>query len=226
MPVRLLREGILTSERVNSLSIGAEVFYRRLMSVVDDYGRYYAKSVLLRTACFPLRVDTVKDKDIAAWLSECTEAGLILLYAEDGKHYLQLLDFRQQIRTNKSKFPAPDEQMLSNSKADAKQLLATAHLDVDVDVDVCGDESDGVAVEFARFWESYPKKVGKPAALRAFKAAKINGDLERVLDALRQHRESVQWTGDNGRYIPNPATWLNQRRWEDEPPRRRVESYA
>lgn len=128
MPVRLLREGILTSERVNALSLGAEVFYRRLMSVVDDFGRYYAKSVLLRTACFPLRVDTVKDKDIAAWLSECTEAGLILLYSDAGKHYLQLLDFRQQIRAKESKFPAPDAQLLSN-------CLATAHLDVDEDVD-------------------------------------------------------------------------------------------
>lgn len=224
MPVRLLREGILTSERVNALSVGAEVFYRRLMSVVDDFGRYYAKSVLLRTACFPLRVDTVKDKDIAAWLSECTEAGLVLLYSDAGKHYLQLLDFRQQIRAKESKFPTPDEQMLSECAADAKQMLSTAHLDVDVDGD--GDGADGLAVEFARFWDDYPKKVGKPAALRAFRAAKINGALDRVLEALRTHRESVQWTSDNGRYIPNPATWLNQRRWEDEAPKRRVESYA
>jgi hypothetical protein len=39
MPSRLLREGILDSEAVNALSFAAEVFYRRLMSVVDDFGR-------------------------------------------------------------------------------------------------------------------------------------------------------------------------------------------
>jgi hypothetical protein len=42
MPVRILREGILTSERVDTLSPAAEVFYRRLMSVVDDFGRFSA----------------------------------------------------------------------------------------------------------------------------------------------------------------------------------------
>jgi hypothetical protein len=39
MPNRELREGILTSERINALTFPAEVFYRRLMSVVDDFGR-------------------------------------------------------------------------------------------------------------------------------------------------------------------------------------------
>ncbi len=48
MPNRILREGILTSERVNLLSWEAEVFYRRLMSVVDDYGRFHAHPALLR----------------------------------------------------------------------------------------------------------------------------------------------------------------------------------
>ena len=27
---------------------------------------------------------------------------------------------------------------------------------------------------------------------------------------------SRQWQKDGGQYIPNPATWLNQGRWEDE----------
>lgn len=35
MPSRILREGILTSERVNALAPLEELFYRRLMSVVD-----------------------------------------------------------------------------------------------------------------------------------------------------------------------------------------------
>jgi hypothetical protein len=30
------------------------------------------------------------------------------------------------------------------------------------------------------------------------------------------HVASEQWRRDDGRFIPHPATWLNQRRWEDE----------
>ena len=44
MPSRIIRDGILTSERINALTERAELFYRRLMSVVDDYGRFPANS--------------------------------------------------------------------------------------------------------------------------------------------------------------------------------------
>ncbi len=40
MPNRVIREGILNSQRVNKLTEPAELFYRRLMSVVDDFGRF------------------------------------------------------------------------------------------------------------------------------------------------------------------------------------------
>lgn len=72
---------------------------------------------------------------------------------------------------------------------------------------------------FAEFWSAYPRKVGKGAAEKAFSKAPINGHLSDVLDALEAQKRSEQWRRDGGQFIPNPATWLNQRRWEDgEPP--------
>lgn len=61
MPSRWLREGILTSEKVDKLCPQAEILYRRLMSVVDDWGRYYANPALVRAACYPLAVDRVRE---------------------------------------------------------------------------------------------------------------------------------------------------------------------
>lgn len=37
-----------------------------------------------------------------------------------------------------------------------------------------------------------------------------------MLNAIEIAKQSMQWNKDNGQYIPNPATWLNQKRWEDE----------
>lgn len=71
---------------------------------------------------------------------------------------------------------------------------------------------------FDVFWEAYPKKVGKKDARRAWGKAKDKPDLATILDALARHKRSEQWTKDNGTYIPNPATWLNQGRWDDELP--------
>jgi len=69
---------------------------------------------------------------------------------------------------------------------------------------------------FLAFWDAYPKKVGKGAALKAWRKGKP--DLEAIRVALAWQRDSAQWQA--WRYIPYPATYLNQERWKDEPPKR------
>lgn len=68
--------------------------------------------------------------------------------------------------------------------------------------------------DFERFWQAYPRKVGKQAACKAF--ARVGVPVERLLSALERQRSDPQWRRENGRYIPHPVTWLNQGRWEDE----------
>jgi hypothetical protein len=106
MPTRILREGILTSETVNRLSIGAELFYRKLMSVVDDYGRYHAHLKLLHANVCIHRWHQVSQEDVAAYLKECVDLGLIELY-NDNKT-LEIKKFDQR-RRSPSKFPKPPE---------------------------------------------------------------------------------------------------------------------
>lgn len=67
---------------------------------------------------------------------------------------------------------------------------------------------------FDAFWAAYPKKVGKAIARRSFERVKVPA--ETLIAAVNAQKQSQQWTNDNGQYIPNPATWLNQGRWEDE----------
>lgn len=109
MPSRILRDGILTSVRVNALSADEEVFYRRLMSAADDYGRFYALPGLLIAACYPLRIKTVTEKSIEKWIAALVRVGLVVVYQVKTTSYIQMLDFRQQVRAKKSKYPNPDE---------------------------------------------------------------------------------------------------------------------
>jgi hypothetical protein len=69
---------------------------------------------------------------------------------------------------------------------------------------------------FLDFWEWYPKKVGKDAAYKAW--IKLKPDYDLVVNALLWQRETRQWQAEDGKYIPNPATYLNQGRWKDEAP--------
>ena len=74
----------------------------------------------------------------------------------------------------------------------------------------------GNDASFSAFWNAYPRKAGKGAAQKAF--AKVKVPLTVLLSALEQQKQGDQWKRDGGRYIPYPATWLNQQRWEDEVP--------
>lgn len=70
---------------------------------------------------------------------------------------------------------------------------------------------------FDRFWAAYPKHVSKDKALRTF--VKINPSedlLEHMLEALERQKQYYGWSKANWKYIPHAATWLNQKRWEDE----------
>lgn len=66
--------------------------------------------------------------------------------------------------------------------------------------------------DFDEFWALYPNKVGKRAAEKAFAAARkriSQADLIAGLVAYVNKRDDRHWC--------NPATWLNQDRWADQP---------
>ncbi|MDL2268853.1 hypothetical protein LJC71_04855 [Desulfosarcina sp. OttesenSCG-928-A07] len=72
--------------------------------------------------------------------------------------------------------------------------------------------------DFDAFWDAYPRKTGKAAAEKAWKKARDKPDLNTILGAIESQKTWDQWRRDGGQYIPNPATWLNQGRWDDKPP--------
>lgn len=73
---------------------------------------------------------------------------------------------------------------------------------------------------FSQFWAAYPRKVGKQTAKKAWSRLNPDDELTKViLEAVHIQKGSRQWRENNGQFIPNPATWLNQGRWEDELPR-------
>lgn len=70
---------------------------------------------------------------------------------------------------------------------------------------------------FASFWKAYPKKIGKGAAEKAWKKIPdVKAVFEQILGAVVAQCRSSQWLKEGGQFIPHPATWLNQKRWEDE----------
>jgi len=84
-----------------------------------------------------------------------------------------------------------------------------------------------------QFWPVYPRRVGKGQALKAFRAARKQNDLETIMAGVRRYAASRQ--GENPEYTKHASTWLNGQCWLDEadpkfsacrsdPPSRRGES--
>jgi len=69
--------------------------------------------------------------------------------------------------------------------------------------------------DFEKWWEVFPNKVGRAAALTAFQKVRKAGGVE--LETLVQGVERYKASKPPDRAWCNPATWLNQARWLDEP---------
>lgn len=143
---------------------------------------------------------------------------------ENGCYYNERLDEEATKRRNYTesrrknlKPPHMDKHMESHMEAHMDK-----HMENEDVIDNKGSKSskDNKSTDhFPAFWSAYPKKVAKTTAQTAFK--KLNPDaamMETILKALEKQKKSIQWTKDNGQFIPNPSTWLNQKRWEDDIP--------
>ena len=221
---RLLRESICTSESINQLSWFHEVFWYRLIVNVDDFGRLDARPAILKARLFPLK--TLTNAQIVAALNAGRSAGMFDLYEVDGHPYLQIRNWEkyQTIRTRHSKYPSPVKESVTDDASTCKMMqtnenicLSESNTNTNPKHNTSSAQAPDVDVRFARFWKAYPKKVSKFAAEKSFK--KINPDdslLETMINAINTAKASAQWQKENGQFIPNPSTWLNQRRWEDE----------
>jgi hypothetical protein len=70
---------------------------------------------------------------------------------------------------------------------------------------------------FDLFWAAYPRRIGKGAARKAWTRIKPDTQLAaKMLETIGKQKRTPQWKKDGGVFIPHPATWLNQERWEDD----------
>lgn len=68
---------------------------------------------------------------------------------------------------------------------------------------------------FESLWNLYPRKLGKDAALKSFKAQVKNGvDLGNIQKALTHFTADIRKKGTTEEYIPHGSTWFNNR-WHD-----------
>ena len=91
------------SLRMDGLSAEGERLFTRLIMKADDYGRFHGDLRLIKASCFPLN-EEIKVSEIAPWITQLADRGLIVLYQADGRHLLAIANYGQRLRTSRAKF--------------------------------------------------------------------------------------------------------------------------
>ena len=68
---------------------------------------------------------------------------------------------------------------------------------------------------FDEFWKIYPRKRRKEIAKLAWSQIGAE-EIPAIMNGLDLHIKSEEWSEDDGKFVPNPAKYLAERRWEDE----------
>ncbi len=108
MRIRTVKPEFWQSEKVASVSRDARLMFIGLWGLADDHGRLRANAALIRGQLFPYD----DEHDVAGWLAELVEAGLVQVYQVDGCSYAAIPGFAEHQKIDKrwdSKLPAPPE---------------------------------------------------------------------------------------------------------------------
>lgn len=231
MPNRIIREGINSSPRVNQLSPGAEILYRRLLLVADDYGRYYASPVTVRGGCWPTHPSPPCEQDVSNWLTECQQpaSNLLTCYEVNGCKYLQVIDFNQKIRS-KSRFPEPASRLSADCQQIVDNLPALGVIrssSVEGDMRIANGvpklphrnpdapSYESVNASWKWYMAEYPKEVFPHSELQLFMSVMERPqDLDDLQSNLPAYKRSKQWQDG---FAPSSENFLTKRMFNVKP---------
>lgn len=237
--IPLYVQDFLTDEKLNECSAASQGVYIKIMCILhkqEDYGKILLRQKDQQNAS-KIKNFACKFAKLLPFDVDVIESALIELIDEkvltvDGDTLYQKRMVRDgTISTIRSK--AASSKSVCYSKSDSKiEAKATAKASANSEYeyeDVNDTDNDTKSNEdtvkkttlddtrFESFWKAYPKKSGKKKAQESWKRIKVTEELyQKILSAIEQAKISDQWKRDNGQFIPFPATWLNQGRWDDE----------
>jgi hypothetical protein len=90
------------SEKINSVSEGAEVLYVRLIAASDDAGRYWGNPMMVLAKLFTHRMTAgqITVEEVESRLQQLAAVELIHFYEVDGKRYLQMVEVVKRLRSD------------------------------------------------------------------------------------------------------------------------------
>lgn len=202
-----------------SSGLPLRVAFAGMFTVADREGRFRWQPRVLKLDVMPF--DEVNFSDV---LEALVAGGFIVKYQVGADTYGHIPNFLKHqhvnVREMASAIPSPDDagaRTCANINARGereRELEGEGKGKLSLRSSNARAAKADLEREFAKtFWPAYPNKVGRPKALTAFIAARARANLNQIMAGLeryvRERPPDRQWL--------NPATFLNQDRFDDQP---------
>lgn len=233
MRARNIKPDFFLDEDLATLPFEARILFAGLWCCADREGRLEDRPLRIRAAVFPY-----DNLDVDALLNALCKSGQLVRYQVNGQKCIQIKGFKKHQNPHHTEkdsiLPEFNGEVTVNEPSsdgdapprngsnppdsgflidDPRYLITDPPISAPSRRPRAQSPGDG----FEEFYSAYPRKKARAAAFKAW--AKLSPDEElrgKILSALKWQVDTPDWKRDNGDYIPYPATYLNNRRWEDE----------
>jgi len=243
MRIRAIKPEFWRSEDINDMSIEDRLLFIGLWSYVDDNGVGVDRESNVTADLFAHDL-SVSPHDtlmrVQAGLNRLHTQGVIERYRVEKKRFLHIANWDKHQKINRpspGRYPLPSGENLiepgqfsepslnphepsrpgtgeQGNRGTGEQGISTSLVPRDP------TPANAVAVtvhaRFNEFWDAYSKKRGKGAAEKAFAKAAKKADPSEIIRAAHVHADYHQIKRTEFKFIPYPATWLNESRWGDD----------
>lgn len=224
MRARNIKPDFFRDAELAEVSLESRYLFIGLWCLADKEGKLKDNIKQIRFEIFP---ETKTREPIDALLMQLHDHNLIIRYIVDEIKYIKVRNFLKHQNphsTEKSSiYPDPPTDNVNSRELTLDNVeipLIPDSLIPDSLIHIKNTSSSGDD-GFTLFWKTYPKKIGKGDALKkwaALRKSKSLPSIEIIITAIENQKTWEQWQSDGGKYIPHPATWLSQGRWDDEQP--------
>jgi hypothetical protein len=226
---RSIKPSFWTSEDVDKMDWHTRLVFIALWSYVDDNGVGIDRVASIAGECFS--ADLIRDpreliERLEKALDRLVTSSHVIRYEIEGRKYLYLTGWHHQriIHPNRPRYPLPTcenvpgkdpNEVLIRPSVDSSEVLNASSFVVLESGSNNKPKRRVYPKDFETFWAVYPRRVGKPKALTAWKAATKRSSVADVLLGAERFAKDPNLPGEA--YQPYPATWLNRDGWEDGP---------
>ena len=210
--IRTIKPDFWTDDALTECSVSARLLFIGTWTFADDNGNIERSAKQLKCKIFPADIFPVEPL-----IQELIRENLLQEYEVNGKKYLHIRTFKlHQIinRPSKNCLPVYDDSLKTHG-------ALTEHSRTEKEEEKEEEKKKNLTPidtgAFDLFWDIYPRKKSKVQAKRAWdKINPQNGTREKIMFSVMKHKLSADWLKEGGNFIPYPATFLNNQRWEDE----------